>query len=194
MALTEEVKVIGVKDLKIALLTTNTADAALVYGTSIDVPGVKVLTATKKVDTKTCTGDGRTLGTYRKFQNYDLKFTNAKIPLAVLAAINGGTKATSGTTPNTINTYVEKDGDDINGYFKIEYVPEHVDEVGVGDVHRVFYCVNGTLDITEKEGDYATCDFTGTAIAAEGTVTINTVEHDRPITALFINETAVDIA
>ncbi|MDT8901169.1 hypothetical protein [Anaeroselena agilis] len=305
MTMTKEVKIIGVKTLKIAPITTNTEAAAMVYGTLVDVPGPKSISASRKVDTKTATGGGRTLGRYIKFTEYELKFENAKIPLDVLKAINGGTIAsytipkqaesievtagatdagdtvytvtaagmtnspkdvtvavlatddteaevaakmrtafaadadvgaffdvaagTSATvlltaktaavndptmkialksaastgvtaaasvhaaTPREVHAYYETGDDILGAYFLLEYVPEKVDESGVADTHRTFFCVNGTLEVMEKESDYATCSFTGSAIAANGYVTINSVQVNHPITALFVNSVAVDI-
>lgn len=192
MALQKDVKVIGVKEIKLAKLTTNTEGTALAYGTLIDFPGPKSIKATRKTIVKECTGAGRKLGRYEKIDGYDLEFTGAKVPLDALAAVNGGTVTASGATPNQVNMYVET-GDVVGGYFKVEYIPEKVDETGIGDFHRVFYCVSGSLNIEEKESDYATCSFKGEAIPAEGKVIINTEEIEHPLTAMFINESAVAI-
>lgn len=192
MTLQKDVKIIGVKEIKLARLTANSEDVALTFDALIDIPGPKSIKATRKTVVKECKGAGRKLGRYEKVDGYDLEFSNAKVPLDALALVNGGQIITTGTSPNQINAYVET-GDNIGGSFKMEYVPEKVDEIGVGDVHRIFYCVNGSLNIEEKEGDYATCNFKGEAIPAEGKITINAKEVKHPLTAVFINETAVSI-
>src|SRR4030042_3205126 len=99
MAFDENSFVFGVKDCKIAKLLTD-ASGAPTYDTSIDVPGIKGVTATLQVEEKVLEGDEAVIDRRTQIKSVEFAVENGVIPLAACAVIFGGTSVVSGTTPN----------------------------------------------------------------------------------------------
>jgi hypothetical protein len=92
----------GVNDLKVAVL-----DASDAPGSNIDMLGVKSFSVSTESSSDTQTGDDSVLATTQEAKSLAVSVSVAAANAAALAAVTGGTVATSGTTPNRIITYKE---------------------------------------------------------------------------------------
>lgn len=92
----------GVKDAKLAVL-----DAADAPGTSIDILGIKTVSASIESNSDQQTGDDTVLATTQDAKSVAVSFTAAAANAAALAAVTGATVTTTGTTPNRIILYKE---------------------------------------------------------------------------------------
>lgn len=173
-------KVLGLNDLKIAKITTDTA-GTLAYATAIDVPGVTTLSLSPKFVEKELRGDEAVIDKYSKLDSIDWSFANVILSLDALAILIGGAVVASGTTPNMKQTYTVL-STDLPAYFKMEGQSTYTD---AGDIHVILYkCKASSVQYELKGEDYATVSASGTAI---GTV------NNKKIKEVVINETAAAI-
>jgi hypothetical protein len=181
MTLSKQQNVLGVSDAQIAPITANTT---LVYtiGAYIELPELKSLDVTVKSVNKEAVAGFTIVDTFTIKQGYDVKFENLNIDLDVIALINGATLSASGTTPNQINSLIEK-GSDIPAQFNLAFKTDLVNGAAA-DFHMELYCVKGLIDIVSKTDDYYTCSFTGTAYARK---------LDEAFRKITSNETADEI-
>jgi hypothetical protein len=181
MALTSNTKAFGIDDAKISGITVDNA-TALTYETGIDVPGIQAIGMSPSYIEKDLKGDEKTLDYYTKLESIEWNFTHAKVDLAVLEIIMGGTLASGGTAPASTETLSLK-GADIPGYFKLEGQVKYTD---AGDLHLVLYkCKANKVDIEFKNEEYAVISASGKAIP--------TIKDDK-VWDIVINETAVAIS
>lgn len=181
MTVATETKVLGINDAKISELTVDTA-AATTYGTPIDVPGIVSLKLTPKFLEKELKGDEQILDVYSKLVSVDWSFEGAKISLAALAIMMGGTVALTGLTPAGKQTYNLKNSDRPK-FFKIEGQSTYTD---AGDIHVILHkCKASKVDYELKGEDYATVTASGKGI---GTIKTGDIKD------IVINETAEPIA
>ncbi|MFD6294517.1 phage tail protein [Streptomyces sp. NPDC060235] len=188
MPLQRFTRVYGIKDAKIAPLTTDPAAGSPTYGALIDVPGIKTFEISGDVEVKSLRGDNTKLATNSAITNIQVSVTHAKMSLDVLAAIIGGTVTDSGTTP------AQKTGWDLTGAnatmppFKLEGVtpPNGVDIVG-GDMHVVLHKLTlaSFPDLGFAEEDYRIASFTANADPL--------LSSDKWL-SIVLNETAAAIA
>jgi hypothetical protein len=182
MPLPTETKLLELKDVKISPLTSDANPP--VYGTAVDVPGIQTLEITPKIASKELRGDDKVLDVWARCESIDWKWSCAKLPLAVLDILLGGSVTTSGTTPNQKQTYALA-GADRPGWFKIEGQVAYVEE-GLGDVHVVLYKCKCTGGAAFGVGDdFAKLEASGVAIPLSAT--------DKLFDVVF-NETATEIA
>jgi hypothetical protein len=166
MPLQRFTRVYGIKDAKIAPLTTDPSTGTPTYGALIDVPGIKSFEISGEVEVKQLRGDNTKLATNSAITNIQVAVTHAKVSLDVLTAILGGTVTDSGTTP------AQKSSWDLNGDtatmppFKLEGVtpPNGVDVVG-GDMHVILHklSLSAFPDLGFAEEDYRIASFTADA-------------------------------
>ncbi|MCX4994258.1 phage tail protein [Streptomyces longwoodensis] len=166
MPLQRFTKVYGIKDAKISPLTSDPASGSPVYGTAIDVPGIKSYEVSGDVEVKTLRGDNTKLATNSSISNIQVSVSHAKISLDVLVAILGGAVTDSGTTP------AQKSVWDLTGDtatmppFKLEGVtPANAVDVVGGDLHVVLHklTLSGFPDLGFAEEDYRIASFTADA-------------------------------
>jgi hypothetical protein len=164
----------AVEDCKISKMTSDPAGAPTVYGTSVDVPGIKSVGVGGEISSAELRGDNTILAQNSALANGEISIEHAKISLDVLAIILGGTVTDAGTTPNQTSTYARGStaATDVLSYFKLEAKTptSGVDFIG-GDAHLVFYkCI-----ITEfpefglAEEDFQTISFTARCFPPLGT-------------------------
>lgn len=133
MPLPTETKILQLKDVKIAELTTD-ADPP-VYGNLIDVPGIQTLEVTPHMEEVELRGDDQILDIWARVDYIEWSWKNAKVPLDVFKLLLGGSVALSGTAPNQKQVY-SLGGTDKPVWFKLEGQAVYVEE-GLGDVHVV---------------------------------------------------------
>lgn len=188
MPLQRFTRVYGIKDAKIAPLTSDPATGTPTYGALLDVPGIKTYEISGDVEVKKLRGDNTQLATNAAVSNIQVSVTHAKMSLDVLAAIIGGTVTDSGTTP------AQKTGWDLTGAgatlppFKLEGVtpPNGIDLIG-GDVHVVMHklTLSSFPDLGFSEEDYRIASFQADADPL--------LSNDKWI-SIVMNETAAAIA
>ena len=170
MALTKTSGLFGVQDCQIAPITTDVKDSAVVYGTVLDVPGIKSLKFDLNVKSVENRGDEQILDTEENVEYVDVSWENAEVSLDVLAAINGGTVTNSGTDTTEKNAYLFA-GTQTSGYFKLFAKPKRgYTDAGVKDVLLEIFKVRGTLSVSFAGEGYASCSFKGKGIRTKGTV------------------------
>lgn len=182
MPLPTETKVLQLKDVEIAPLTTD-ADPP-VYGALVDVPGIQTLEITPHLEEVELRGDDQILDIFSRVDYIEWSWKNAKVPLEVLKVLLGGSVTLSGVTPNQKQVYA-LGGTDKPAWFKLEGQALYVEE-GLGDVHVVLYKCKCTGGAAFALGDgFAVVTAKGKAIrlAAQG-----------KLLDVVLNETATNIA
>lgn len=170
MALTTTSGLFGVQDCQIAPITADVTGSAVTYGTLLDVPGIKTLKTDLNVKTVDNRGDEAILDTEENVEYMDVSWENAEVPLAVLAAINGGAVTASGTAETEKQAYLFA-GAQTSGYFKLCVKPKRgYTDAGVKDALLEIFKVRGTLNVTLVGENYATVSFKGKGIRTKGTV------------------------
>ena len=91
----------GLDDLKCNVLTGETP------GASVDIPGAQALEWNVESDSDELRGDNQAIAVVRNPKTVTGSIRIAKINLTALAALVGGTVATSGSTPNQITSLEE---------------------------------------------------------------------------------------
>ena len=170
MALVKNSGLFGVEECQIAPLTSDISGAATVYGTVLDVPGIKSLKFDLNVKSVENRGDETILDTEENVEYIDVSWENAEVSLEVLAAINGGTVTNSGTEATEKNVYLFS-GTQTSGYFKLYAKPKRgYKDAGINDVLLEIFKVRGTLTVSFASEGYASCSFKGKGIRTKGTV------------------------
>jgi hypothetical protein len=187
MALGTDVVLFGLDDAKMAPMTAD-ASTAPTYGTSLDIPGVAMLTITPIMESKELRGDGSILATSSRFVGADVEVKCAYLPLALLPTVLGGTTTAAGTTPNQTQTYSLASNSTAPAYFKVEG-KWNPGETGYADAHIVAYKVKvtepPTIAVADANGDYGDVTIKGKLVACTST---------KKFFDIVMNETAAAIA
>ena len=166
MPISRVTKVYAIQDAKIAPLTSDPSGGPAVYGTSIDVPGIKTFEVSGDVEVKTLRGDNTKLATNTSITNIQVAITHAKLSLDVLVAILGGSVTDSGTGAAEVSTWDLTSTNATMPPFKLEGVtpPNGVDIIG-GDMHVVLHklALSAFPDLGFAEEDYRIASFTADA-------------------------------
>ncbi len=158
MPLSHVTKIFGVNDAKISKVTADPAGGTTTYATAIDVPGIKTVTISGEVNTVDLRGDHSLLDSDSTLQNISLSFGYAKLSIAALAVMLGGTESDTGTTPSQVAKLALLGTDALlANTWKFEARTVSADSVG-GDVHFVLYkCRLANFpDLGTAEEDYLT--------------------------------------
>ena len=186
MALPTKVKMMELRDAKIAKLVTDNATAPT-YGTSVDLEGMTKITITPKTDSKKLYGDSVLKDIYQKVTEVELDVECSFLTLEALEIAIGGSIASTGVTPNQKTTYSLKGDDASPGYFKIEGQWTYAGD-GIGDAHVVLYKCKVTdppvVEVNDASGNFGTMKFKAIAIPASS----NDSWYD-----IVLNETKTDI-
>lgn len=180
-------KVFAVQDCKISPLLTDPASGSPTYDDPIDVPGIQTVAISGDMDTKTLTGDNKTLDSVSSLTGVTVKIENAKVSLDVLAALFGGDVADTGDAGTAVATW-DLLGSSTPKYFKLECAtPSNGSDAVGGDVHFVLHKVSLSAfpDLGNANEDYATTGFSGAALPL--------LSNDKWI-SVVINATATPIA
>lgn len=160
----------GLNDAKISALLTD-AGAAPTYATALDVPGVTNLTMAAIYNPKELPGDGGIVAVGGGILGYDVECTFAMLPLKLLAVLQGGTVAETGTTPNQKTTYAITGLSTPPGYWKIEGIwnpGETTFQQGYCCAFKVKITEAPSVALNDANGDYATVTVKGKAIMCAG--------------------------
>jgi len=149
----------GLDDLKVYVLTADTP------GSSVDVPGAQALEWSVESDSDELRGDNSAIALVRNPKTVSGTIRIAKINLAAIAAMVGGTVATSGTTPNEIKALDETSAAPAR-YFQV--VGQAGSQDANGSAYRVtiYKClVTGGPNETLTIDEWSTPEFEFEAIA-----------------------------
>lgn len=169
MGLTKISGIFGVRDCRIAPITSDVSGAEVVFGSKLDVPGIKSLSTTLNVKNVENRGDEQVLDIEDIVDYIDVKWENAELSLDVLAAINGGDVTSTGTGASEVASYVFAGNTAQSNYFMVSGIAKR----GSNDTKEVvmdLYKVKGTLTFGFVGEGFATCSFTGKGIRTKGTV------------------------
>lgn len=180
-------KLLELKDVKIAPLTSDPEGSTPEYGPVIDIPGIVRLSISPNVERKELNGDNRVMDIWTKVRSITVEFEHSKLSLDALQIMLGGSVTMSGTDPDQTVTY-SLTADDNPQYFKLEGQVVYVEE-GLGDVHFVLYkCLAEdppNWEVQDQSGEFATVSGSATAIPRNS---------DGKIFDIIFNQTAKEIA
>lgn len=151
----------GLEDGKAAIL--NSSD---VPGTSVDIGGIQSVSVTIESDVTDVRGDDTTIASVRGSKTATGSIGIARIGLVAIAALVGGTAASSGTTPNGLVT-LDESAAPVSRYCQLSAQANSYD--AGGSAYRVVLKKisitggpNETLAVDEF--DSPTMDYTGVAV------------------------------
>lgn len=171
MPLSHFSKVFATADAKYYPMTLDNAGAAVTYATAIDVPGIKRVTISGTIDSKTLRGDNGPMDADAVLTEVKVTCEHAKLHLDILAHMLGLTVADSGTTPNQIAALSLTGAAPVKfGRFKLGAVSASSDAVGGNASFTVAKAVLSSFpDIGTVEEDYATVSWEAMAYPCLGT-------------------------
>lgn len=192
MPITKETKILGINDLKIALIAVDDDSDFAVSSTGgsadvIDIKGIQTLALTPSFIEKDLRGDEVVLDRYTKLDNIGWSFTNAYMSLDALGLLLGGATVAGGSGVNESQTYTLR-GQDLPKYFVLQAQTKYTD---AGDVQvRLYKCKASKVDYELKGEDYATVSVSGIAIPTQ----FQFAGNGGKIKDVIINETATPIS
>lgn len=151
----------GAEDFGAYVLTAD------VPGTKVDVPGIRSVSVNVSSDSDTLQGDNSTIATVRNPKELTGDIEIGRINLAGLAAMAGGTVATTGTSPNGV-TALDELASVAAKYFQGKVNTYSQDASGSGYTITLNKCLitdgpNETLEV--EAWDTPTLGYTGIALA-----------------------------
>lgn len=149
-------KVFAVADAKIAPLLSDPEGGTPEYGPAVDVPGIKSVTVSGEIETKTLRGDNTLLDQDSVITGISVSFEYAKLSLDVLAAVLTAPVQDSGTTPDQIASMDITNTTRLRP-FRFDAVSVSSDTIG-GDVMLTLWkCVLSSFpELGMAEEDYKT--------------------------------------
>lgn len=160
-------RLMELKDIKVARLISEDADQEPVYGDLVDLAGAVSFQVSPEMETKNLNGDSIIMDTYSRTTSVGFTVNNAVVSLPGLEVILGGKVTTKGTDAGETVTYSMTDDNVTPPYFKIEAKWNYVGE-GIGDAHIVLHkCrLSEAPDFTvnDASGDFGDCSFSGVAM------------------------------
>lgn len=146
----------GVRDLRLYPLTGETP------GSGVDLPRVRELGFAEAESFDDLRGDDALVAVHGKGPQVNWTLEQGGLTFAALQVMNGGTIATSGSTPNQIATYT-KAGTDVRPYFQME--GQVISDSG-GDFHVLLYKCKATGDVKgdNKDGAFFLMGISGVAL------------------------------
>lgn len=157
-------KVFAVTDAKIAALTADPDGGTAVYSTSIDVPGIKSVTISGSVESKSLRGDNTLLDRDAVISEVNVSIEYAKLSLDILTAALSGAVVDSGTTPAQTSTWSLTNASKPLP-FKLSAKSASADTIG-GDVMLLLpkIVVSSFPELGLAEEDYKTFTLEGAAM------------------------------
>lgn len=158
--LSHTTKLYAVEDCKIAPLTADPEGGTTTYGSLLDVPGIKSISLTGSVESKSLRGDNSLLDSDAVLTELSGSIEHAKLSLDVLAAILGFVVTDSGTTPSQVtNAILSGDTARLKPFALWGKTPTGGSDAGLsGDSLLLFYKakLSSFPEIGLVEEDYAT--------------------------------------
>jgi hypothetical protein len=146
----------GIRDIKVTPVS-----GAGVLGTAVDLPNARTLSFSEAEEFEELTGDDKVVAVRGQGATIEWELEAGGISLEAYAVINGGTVASTGTTPNQVKTYIKK-ATDARPDFKIE--GQAMSESG-GDFHAIIWRAKATEGV---EGELTGGEFFLTAASGTG--------------------------
>lgn len=156
MAISPITKVFAAKDCKLYPLTSDPAAGSPVYGTGIDVPGIKTVAITGDINNVELRGDNGRMDSASVLGGVAVSMTFAKLSHDILSAVFAAVAAASGTTPNQKSVWT------LLGTTGLNYVGMTCQSVGAdtitGDVQFAAYklMLDEFPEMGLEEEDYKT--------------------------------------
>lgn len=172
----------GIRDTKVTPYTT---DAAITLGTGADNPNARTLSFAEAEDYEELRGDDKVVAIRGLGATVEWEMEHGGINIPAYKIMNGGTTATSGTTPAQITTYTKK-VTDIRPYFKAE--GQSMSDLG-GDFHGVVYKARASGGVEGELTDGAFWLTGASGVALPATLTGKT----DVLYEFILNETATAI-
>lgn len=173
----------GLRDLKLTPFTDLTA--TVYAGASIDLPNVRTLSFAEAEEFEELRGDDSLVATHGSGPNVEWELEAGGVSLEAVAAMYGGTVATTGTTPNQVKS-LKKAVTQVRPYFKIE--GQSISDSG-GDLHCIIYRAKATDNLS---GEFTDGSFFLTGASGTGLKSLVSADIDL-VWAWVQNETAVSI-
>ena len=165
MALKTVTKLFGVDDAKLFPILTDTEDE-FTCGDGIDLPGVRQISLTYEIEEKNLTGDEKVLDISNKIKSITFNMEYAKLSLAVLAQLTGGSYSKTGSGDEEVGRFTFGGGD-LPNYFQLKAQILDTSNDG-GDVHFCIYKAKATaIPINGTQDDFATFTFDGRGVYTE---------------------------
>jgi len=152
-------KVYAVQHCQIATCLTDAVGAAATYGEWFDVPGIKSLGLSGKMDTKQLRGDNRLIDQQSIITGLTAKFEHAKLSLQNLAVMLGGTVGvrTAGATSAYAGTGWSLSNSAFPQSFGMRCISASADAPGGAVAFVMSKCsLSGFPEIGAAEEDYQT--------------------------------------
>lgn len=170
----------GIRDTRVTPFTTA---AATTLGTSGDFPNAQTLSFSESEDYEELRGDDKLVSIVGLGASVEWEMENGGISIPAYKTVNGGTTATTGTTPAQVTTYNKK-VTDIRPYFKAE--GQSISDQG-GDFHVALYKCRAS---NRMEGELADGSFWVTGMGGVSLPATLTGKIDY-LYEFILNETAV---
>lgn len=151
----------GIRDTKVTPYTT---DAATTLGTGTDNPNARTLSFEEAEDYEELRGDDKVVSIRGLGATVEWEMEHGGIAIPAYKNMNGGTTATTGTTPAQVTTYTKK-VTDTRPYFKGE--GQSMSDLG-GDFHAVLHkCrASGGVEGELADGSFWLTGASGLALPA----------------------------
>jgi len=174
--------VLGVSNAKIAEVTTNNSTTYAI-DERLDVPDLSSVDITVSSETKEAKAGLKTVASYTFKTAYEVKFEQVKIPLEVIAAING-----AAITTGEDSVVVTDKSSDVPMTFNLEFDTDFVDG-DAADFHMEMFCVSGLADVVSKADDFWTVSFEGKGVARQKDDAFREMRINKTKTAIGANDT-----
>ncbi len=138
----------GIRDTKVTPYTT---DASTTLGTGSDAPNARTLSFEEAEDYEELRGDDKVVAIRGLGATVEWEMEHGGISIPAYKNMNGGTTATTGTTPAQITTYTKK-VTDTRPYFKAE--GQSMSDMG-GDFHAILHRARASGGISGELSDGA---------------------------------------
>lgn len=160
MPLAHQSKVFACREARVSKLLTDPLGAPpATWGTSVALPGAKMVTYAEKITTKYLRGDNRPLDSDSVRDQGDGTFSCAKLNLDALAVFFSTAVIDAGTAPNQTATWTTLSTDTLN-YFMLMARSASADYVAGDELVTLYKCkLTGGPTRGLKEEDYQLFDF-----------------------------------
>lgn len=178
MPLTNTPLPFGLRDVQIKVMTPGSET----LGASIDFPNSRTFSFSETTDSEELRGDDGVVAVHDLGSGVDWELEGGGISLEAVAAMYGGTIASSGVAPNQVKTYTKLDND-VRPYFQVE--GQAISDSG-GDFHVTLFKAKATGELSGElaDGSFWLTGASGRAIGRQS---------DRKLYEFVQNETVTAI-
>lgn len=140
MTVAKQTALYDVVDAKVWPLATDlSGSASPTYGSAIDVPGISAVSLDPSIIANALKGDGKVLRTKSRIEKFAVKATYGLFDADVLAATLGGAIIRNDASEVTYDYVLNGASASLNYFAFGCQVTDTDDELGVADVHLLFY-------------------------------------------------------